>query len=124
MVRAVALDHVVLVVGDVETTLAWYQHHLGLAGERVDQWRAGAIPFPSLRVDEGTVIDLLAGQPDGRGHVDHLCFVVSRADIDAVKDRGELHVVSEGERWGARGVAHSIYVHDPDGLLVELRAYA
>ena len=34
-----------------------------------------------------------------------------------------LVIEDEGERFGARGMASSIYVRDPDGLLVELRAY-
>jgi hypothetical protein len=32
-------------------------------------------------------------------------------------------IVEEGQRFGAQGVASSIYVKDPDGLTVELRAY-
>jgi catechol 2,3-dioxygenase-like lactoylglutathione lyase family enzyme len=32
-------------------------------------------------------------------------------------------VVDRGERFGARGLGQSIYVHDPDGLLVEFRCY-
>ena len=123
MAHAKELDHIVLVVDDVERSLAWYQHHLGLAPVRVDEWRAGQVPFPSLRVSPGTLIDVIAGDRRGRGHLDHICFVVSEADLDAVRHRGELVVEEEGERFGARGVAHSIYVRDPDDLLVEIRAY-
>jgi catechol 2,3-dioxygenase-like lactoylglutathione lyase family enzyme len=32
-------------------------------------------------------------------------------------------VVDRGERSGARGLGQSIYVRDPDGLLVEFRCY-
>jgi catechol 2,3-dioxygenase-like lactoylglutathione lyase family enzyme len=118
-----ALDHVVLIAADVEVTLDWYVSHLGLRPERVEGWRAGELPFPSVRLDDALILDIVAGAPDGAGHVDHLCFVVSRAELDEVKAAGELAIVAEGERSGARGMAHSIYVHDPDGLLVELRAY-
>lgn len=119
-------DHLVLVVDDVERTLEWYGRHAGLDGVRVDEWRAGDVPFPSLRVDESTIIDLVPGldAADGRGHLDHICLVIdSRAELDALASDPDLEVVDRGPRFGARGVAESIYVRDPDGLLVEFRTY-
>ena len=125
MPTALALDHLVLVVSDTERALAWFGRHAGLAGVRVDEWRAGEAPFPSLRVDEATIIDVVPGldDPDRRGHLDHICFVVSRADLDALAADPELEIVDRGPRFGARGEGDSIYVHDPDALLVEFRAY-
>jgi catechol 2,3-dioxygenase-like lactoylglutathione lyase family enzyme len=121
-------DHVVLRCADVETTLAWYQTRLGLAPVRVDEWRAGAAPFPSLRVDAGTIIDLIPAPegpaPMAGGHLDHLCLVVDAASVRAVVDDPGFHVVDgPAPRFGARGMATSVYVADPDGLTVELRAY-
>jgi catechol 2,3-dioxygenase-like lactoylglutathione lyase family enzyme len=125
MATASALDHLVLVVADVERTLAWYRRHAGLAGVRVDEWRAGQAPFPSLRVDDATIIDLIPGleRPDQRGHLDHICFVVDRAGLEALVHDPDLDVVDRGPRFGARGVGESIYVRDPDDLLVEFRSY-
>jgi catechol 2,3-dioxygenase-like lactoylglutathione lyase family enzyme len=119
---ASALDHIVLVVEDVERSLDWYGRHAGLAAERVEAWRRGDLPFPSLRIDPGTIIDLIPGRrDDGRGHLDHICFVVGAEHQAALA--AELDVVDAGTRSGARGDAHSIYVRDPDGLLVEFRCY-
>jgi len=125
MATAHALDHLVLVVADIESTLAWYGRFAGLAGVRVDEWRRGEALFPSLRVDEGTIIDLVPGlgDPTARGHLDHICLVVDRAGLDALAADPDLEVVDSGPRFGARGEAESIYVHDPDGLLVEFRTY-
>jgi catechol 2,3-dioxygenase-like lactoylglutathione lyase family enzyme len=125
MATASALDHLVLVVADTERALAWYGRHAGLAGVRVDEWRSGAAPFPSLRVDDGTIIDLVPGleRPEERGHLDHICFVVDRAGLDALAADPHLEVVDRGPRFGARGEGESIYVRDPDGLLVEFRTY-
>lgn len=126
MATVLALDHFVLVVSDVERTLDWYMRHAGLAPERVDEWRAGDVFFPSLRVDEATIIDVVPGRPDGsteRGHLDHVCFVVSAVDLAALAAEPELEVVDSGPRFGARGDGESIYVRDPDGLLVEFRSY-
>ena len=125
MATAYALDHLVLVVADVERTLAWYGRHAGLPAVRVDEWRAADVPFPSLRVDDATIIDVIPGNddPDQRGHLDHICFVVTRADLDALADDPDLDVVDSGVRFGARGDGESIYVRDPDDLLVEFRTY-
>lgn len=125
MPTAIGLDHLVLVVSDTERTLAWYGRFAGLGGVRVDEWRRGEAPFPSLRVDEGTIIDLVPGldHPPVRGHLDHICLVVDRADLDALAADPELVVVDSGPRFGARGEAESIYVRDPDDLLVEFRTY-
>jgi catechol 2,3-dioxygenase-like lactoylglutathione lyase family enzyme len=121
---ATALDHFVLVVSDIERSLAWYGRHAGLPGVRVEEWRNDEAPFPSLRIDEATIIDLVPGDPGaGRGHLDHICFVVSASELDALARDPGLEVVDRGERFGARGLGQSIYVRDPDGLLVEFRCY-
>ena len=123
MATALSLDHLVLVSNDVERTLAWYGRHAGLGDVRVEEWRAGTAPFPSLRVSDTLIIDVIPGGVHERGHLDHVCFVVSRADLEVLRADPGLTVEDEGERFGAQGVAHSIYVRDPDDLLVEFRAY-
>lgn len=121
--RVTALDHVVLLVADADRSLAWYRDVLGLGVEREDPWRRGQVPFPSLRVDDTTVIDLFEGPVTGT-NVDHLCLVVDDVDLDELASSGALEVVSgPSEVWGARGTGRSIYVRDPDGHTVELRTY-
>ena len=117
------MDHLVLNVADVERSLAWYTEMLGLDGVRVDAWRRGEVPFPSVRVDDGTIIDLLAARRSGT-NVDHLCLVVDATDVDAVVDDARFTVVDgPARRFGARGDGWSVYVLDPDGNTVELRTY-
>lgn len=119
----VGLDHIVLDVADVERSLAFYVGELGLAPDRVDEWRRGEAPFPSVRVDATTVIDLFASEPTGR-NLDHLCLVVDDIDLEAVKASERFTVVDgPGPRWGAQGIGTSLYVLDPDGNTVELRHY-
>ena len=121
--RVVGIDHVVLNVADVERSLAFYCGELGLAPERVDEWRRGEILFPSVRVDAGTIIDLLAVPRTGE-NADHLCLVVEPLDLDALKASGRFEVVDgPATRFGARGNGTSLYVKDPDGNTVELRYY-
>jgi catechol 2,3-dioxygenase-like lactoylglutathione lyase family enzyme len=121
--RVAALDHVVLNVADVERSLAFYCDELGLAPERVEQWRRGEILFPSVRVDAHTIIDLLAAPRTGE-NADHLCLVVEPVDLEVVKASGRFEVVDgPATRFGARGDGTSLYVKDPDGNTVELRHY-
>ena len=126
MTKVLALDHLVLVVADVQRTLDWYERYAGLEPIRVEEWRREEVFFPSLRVNADTIIDVLPGRAEGsdeRGHLDHVCFVVSAADRAALAADPALEVVDEGVRYGARGDGDSIYVRDPDGLLVEFRSY-
>ena len=121
--RVKAFDHLVLNVRDVERALKFYSGTLGLEEERVVEWRAGKAPFPSVRVNGSTIIDLV-DRPRGESNVDHICLVVDPVDWQQVIDSGVLTVL-EGpvRRFGARGDAHSVYVRDPDGNTVELRWY-
>lgn len=125
MLRIQAVDHLVLVVADVDRSVAWYRDVLGLEVLRYDEWKAGRVFFPSVRVDPHTIIDIVAGdRGPGRGNLDHFCLVIDQTDLEALRDSGDFDVV-EGPvtRWGARGDGLSLYVRDPDGTVVELRHY-
>ena len=117
------IDHIVLCVADIERSVEWYRDHLGLAAERLAEWRAGAVPFVSLRVDDHTLIDLLASEPSGR-NVDHVAFVTDRASFDAfVETHGDVIEMGPASLFGARGQGDGVYVSDPDGHRVEVRTY-
>ncbi|GAB7181865.1 VOC family protein [Kitasatospora sp. Ki12] len=121
--RVIAFDHLVLNVSDVERSLAFYAGLLGLEPVRVDEWRAGKVSFPSVRVTADTIIDLTS-RPRQESNVDHICLTVEPLDWQQVIDSG-VFTVLEGPvpRYGARGTATSLYVRDPDGNTVELRWY-
>lgn len=78
-VRVTRFDHLVLRCADVESTLTWYVDLLGLEPVRVDDWRRGRVSFPSVRVDDSTIIDLVSGPTDD-GRLDHICLVVDAVD--------------------------------------------
>ncbi|KPC66511.1 VOC family protein [Streptomyces chattanoogensis] len=124
--HVIAFDHLVLNVADIERSLAFYTGPLGLEPVRVQEWRAGSVSFPSVRVSPTTIIDLVeapGGQVEG-SNVDHICLVVEPLDWQQVIDSGVFTVLDgPGERFGARGMAVSLYVQDPDGNTVELRWY-
>lgn len=130
------LDHIVLNVGDIHRSLQFYTDVLGLQGERVDEFKAGKVGFPSVRINEGTIIDLFptggAGdadkQPEKReGNLNHFCLVVEQQDFSGIVSYLGRHGISVREgpvsRWGARGRATSVYFLDPDGNEIEIRCY-
>ena len=126
MVQITAMDHIVLRVSNVEQSLHWYTEQLGLGPVRVEEWSAGESPFPSVRVSEDTIIDLIAGEIDlDARNLDHFCMVVSAADLAAVRESGAFTIVRDPdfELYGARGYADGLYISDPDGNEIELRAY-
>jgi catechol 2,3-dioxygenase-like lactoylglutathione lyase family enzyme len=122
MITVREIDHVVYRVHDVERTLGWYCGELGLEGVRVEEWRRGDAPFPSVRVNAGSIIDLIPGDPND-ANVDHICFVVDPEALAEIAAPRFTVVEGPVPRFGARGMATSMYVRDPDGNLVELRAY-
>jgi catechol 2,3-dioxygenase-like lactoylglutathione lyase family enzyme len=123
VMRVKDFDHLVLNVADVDRSLAFYCGSLGLEPVKVEEWRAGMVPFPSVRVSPTAIIDLVA-RPRGESNVDHFCLVVDPLDWLDVIDSG-VFTVLEGpvSRSGARGDAYSIYVQDPDENTIELRWY-
>jgi len=123
LIKVTAFDHIVLRCADIERTLGWYLDVLGLGPVRVEQWRRGDAPFPSVRVDANTIIDLIDGDP-ANGRLDHLCLVIDEIDLNELATSGIFEVVDgPSPRFGARGTGESLYVLDPDGGIVELRHY-
>src|SRR4051812_32125615 len=105
-VRVTGFDHLVLRVQDVERSLAFYLTELGLAPVRVEQWRGGQAPFPSVRVNGESIIDLIAAPNEHTGseNVDHFCLVVEPTDWDDVVASGQFDVVDgPATRYGAQG---------------------
>ena len=132
LVKITEMDHIVLRTRDVEESLRFYTEVLGLQAERVEQWRAGEVRFPSARINADTIIDFFASDeiPNGRDDVknqDHFCMVIDQTDMDALKARFEDAGIDiqagPGKRWGSHGDGISLYIYDPDDNVVELRHY-
>ena len=124
MAMILGIDHVVLIVRDVERAAAWYQDKLGLEPARLEEFRRGETPFASMRISDTAVIDLLPGEPSGK-NVDHVSLMLDPSvDIDALVASGEFEVRAGPMRiWGAQGYGMGLYVADPDGHVVELKSY-
>ncbi len=127
-------DHVAMNVRDVENALAFYLTVLELQPERVDAWRNGKVPFPSVRLNPGTILDFFPEalwppntSPGVQGGLNHLSLAMRRTDWEALLQRlegqGIALEVGPCERWGAYGNGTSVYFRDPEGNLLEAKYY-
>ena len=124
-----AIDHIALNVDDVDRSLAFYHEALGLEVERLPEFRAGKVGFPSVRVTERTVIDLMPGSAvtqEGRHPLNHFALTLVDNELAVLHARlvqFEVDIVEAPRpRWGAQGNEPSMKVRDPDGNIVELKA--
>ncbi len=131
----VLLDHIVLNVREISTSLNFYTSILQFYAERVPEFESGSVPFPSVRINANTVIDLFpprmweGGQAaEGkRSNLNHFCISLGFSDWSALRRRltaagVELHR-DMSRNWGARGDGISMYFYDPDGNEIEARYY-
>ncbi|WP_238305125.1 MULTISPECIES: VOC family protein [Mycobacterium] len=134
------LDHVVLWTQDPRASMDFYTRVVGLQPVRFDEYLAGQAPFPSVRVCDDAIIDLMATEgavftesmtkvAGSAGHrVNHVCLAMSKDEYDALDGRLQAEGVDTSARldntFGARGWApQGYYFADPDGNVVEARYY-
>jgi len=135
-IKITELDHIVLNVRDIDHSLAFYTQVLALKGERLQEFKGGRAGFPSVRINEHTIIDLFPlkddearkdSAADAKGNLNHFCLVVEKEDFSGIVDylKGHSVAILRGpiSRWGARGRAMSVYFLDPDGNEIEIRCY-
>lgn len=136
-IRVTELDHIVLNVGDINRSLKFYTEDLGLLPERLEEFKSGKVGFPSVRINDDTIIDLFpikdsgpeARQPSEKNNrnLNHFCLVVGQEDFSGIVNYLTQRQISIREgpvsRWGARGRATSVYFLDPDGNEIEIRCY-
>jgi catechol 2,3-dioxygenase-like lactoylglutathione lyase family enzyme len=135
MFTVTAMDHIVLNVQDMPKVLDFYINVLGLQGERIDEFHQGKVPFPSVRINADTLIDLFpisAAAETASGispaHLNHFCLVIDKTDMQHVIAHLEKHgvAVQQGpvQRWGAHRNGTSVYFCDPEQRQIEIRFYA
>jgi extradiol dioxygenase family protein len=128
-----ALDHIVLNCREVDRQLAFYCDVIGLAPERVEEYREGKVLFPSVRLNADTLIDfappaLWSGDRAGTPNLNHFCLSVETGEWQALLARLDRAAVEMDAGpmtlWGAHGNATSYYLRDPEGNHLEIRCYA
>jgi len=125
MLRPKALDHVGLKVTDMDKTLDFYQR-LGLtllrtSGPGADGLRSAVIQVGSQELNIFSPPGFVSSGEENRVGMDHFCLLVEAASIDDViaglRQAGIAIVRGPVERRDGTAV----FVHDPDGVRVELQ---
>ena len=132
----------VLWVDDPARALAFYVDVVGLAAVRGPEFARGEAPFPSVRVGERTLIDLMTragaemvrtftgetGEPAAGGRLNHVCVAMDAAEFSGLRARLAARGVALTDvpvpSFGACGLSRAaFYFQDPDGNVVEARTY-
>lgn len=122
------IDHVVLLVGDMERATAFYSDVIGCSVDKdlpqygMRQLRAGAALIDLVDIGSEQGAWAKPEVPGGR-NVDHVALGLGPADPEAVRRHLAEHgvdIIEEGDRVGALGDTLSFYIRDPDGNQVEL----
>ncbi len=126
-ITVLGIDHLVLKVKDLAASVAFYRHVLGAKVERQMQTPR----LVQLRIGQ-SLLDLVPGGK-GRGsrgasaNLDHYAVRVAAPDEALLAKRLArygLKAPAPAVRYGAEGYGPSIYFHDLDGTMVELKGPA
>lgn len=125
------LDHLVLRVQNPELMLMFYQQALGCTLERqlpelgLYQLRAGQQLIDIISVD-GKLGKLGGKAPGAEGHnLAHFCLLISPFEPATLQQhfaRFGIDIAEPEIRYGATGFGPSVYVKDPQGNVIELKA--
>jgi catechol 2,3-dioxygenase-like lactoylglutathione lyase family enzyme len=121
--QAQGLDHVALVVSDMERSIGWYQDVLAMERRFADVWNGQGDPVVLCNGDACVALfEPVEDDAVGADGVNrHFAIRFDRAGFDRVRaalaERG-----IDAELWD-HAICHSLYVRDPDGHQVELTTY-
>lgn len=128
--QLIAFDHVVLRVRDMTKMMRFYTEALGCTLI----WQRDELGLVHLKAGTA-MIDLLdvngplgGGGDDGPGqNMDHVCLTIAPFDEAVLRAHlagWQVEAGAVAERFGAGGKGLSLYLSDPEGNRVELKAAA
>ena len=121
------IDHIILRVNDLDTSLAFYTGVMGFEAAGMDG------PFTVVKVGPDCQLQLAQWGTPG---AEHYAFAVSKAEFESIFNRIKAAGIpygptfdsvgtnsDPGEETGARGPAPTLYFNDPNDHLIEIRTY-
>jgi len=116
------IDHVAILVYDMEKSITWYQQALGLEPFKVPEWGKQPVMMKSgdfavaLFYAESTLSGSSAGLDAIR--IDHFAFRVTKGSFqEAITHFKSLAIPYEIKD---HHIFHSVYIQDPNGHTIEL----
>ena len=134
------IDHVVLWVDSPKESLDFFVDVVGLDAVRAQEFENGTAAFPSVRLNDASILDLMARESASAVReftggvaatvqpINHICLAMDAAEFSELTARlaaKGVELSSGVERsFGAQGRAEeSIYFRDPDDNVIEIRYY-
>ena len=123
------LDHIVIKTENIDKLIDFYRDTLGMEILREDEFRAGKVGFPSVRVSGEIILDLSpASEVDlATPNMDHFCLVLEPTDMEGLrldlKAKGIQVDPDVHPAFGAQGMGQQFKIVDPLGNKIELRCY-
>ena len=123
MFQIEAIDHVALIVRDMERAIQWYQDMLGMERRYQDVWTGKRDPVVMARGDVQLALFLPAGEGYSYTHDwnEHFALRVDRANFEQARRELEERGISV-KLWDHK-ICHSLYFFDPDGNQIELTTF-
>lgn len=123
-------DHTNWRVRDLDASLVFYTEVFGFEPFGLEEYESGERQLVSLRVTEDFILHLVPDESfEGHadGGYDHLAFTVGSESLEEIVEHFEKKGVEIERKFqsivGARGRGPAVYVKDPDGYRIEVKAY-
>jgi len=117
------IDHLNLTVADIDRSVEFYRHVLGMQIETMGEGRA-ALHFGDQKIHLDAAGGPMTMSAEKRMPA-HICFVTETpiADVKSQLEACGVAVRMEGPRAGAIGTIQSVYIDDPDSNSIEISTY-
>jgi glyoxylase I family protein len=124
------IDHIVIRANDLERMVSFYTEVIGCTVDKrrddlgLVHLRAGASLIDLISIDGP--LGKLGGAGPGAGgrNMDHLCLSVDGFDYEDLRKHFlefNISVSDMQSNYGADGNGPSVYIHDPEGNVVEIK---
>lgn len=127
--HATRIDHINLCIpkDGVEEALEFYSTVLGFEPMKLDEFRENKRTSFFFRISKDAVINIRPKenfQKPSEENFDHFCIIFDEKieHMKSVLEESEAEILKEGNPLGAKGRGPGIYIRDPFGYKIELKA--
>ena len=117
------IDHLNITVADIDRSVEFYKHVLGMKTESIGEGRA-ALFFGQQKIHLDAAGAAMAMSGEKRLSA-HICFITEApiGEVAAHLETCGVPVRMQGPRAGAIGTIQSVYIDDPDQNSIEISTY-